>query len=1352
MVTRHTYRVFLSSPGDVTPERKIAFRVVQSINADMGYDAFDIFRWEEEFYTADGTFQDQIMPSQDCDLVLCVFWKHLGSDLPEHYRRADGLLPTGTEFEFESAIARSLESPDGVPDVIAYRKTAKKAYDEDNLRLQEAQRARLDAFWSRWFQNESGHFVAAFHAFETPGEFARDLDKHLRLWLSRREKNVAWQGGSPFRGLKPFDVDDHDVFFGRDREVARTRARFLANAVAGTRFLMVTGASGAGKSSILRAGVLPRLMRTQAAPGLPAFGRYAILRPAEIAADWAQGLASAISGPDALGPDLADGDYDSPEALAVALNAGPKAATIPIAKALQRARGETEANVALTLLIDQFEEVFAWSGDSRAAFIDVLIALSETTETYILASMRSEYLGRAAEDPALARLCELNRLASGGGRLISLDAPSPADLRAMILEPSALAGLTFDDGLAEQIEADATPEALPALQLALTELYAARDGTSLTQSAYDAFGGVAGIIAAQGEKAIAAAPPDARQAFAPLVRKLVFTPDLQGTTVSRPVRLSDLGDAEQTLVRVLVDHGLLVSDRDQIRLVHEALIAGWSRLSDIVLEEQTLLRIRHRLSLLAARHADAGRAGLLQGQLLQEGRHLAKSWSADAVASEEPRLPAFIAASDRAARRRTSVRVAALAASVLLVVGAGLQGLRMRHDIQRASLSAELAQSTAKAAEASLARDNPALALREIRRARELDPGHQSLSLAWRVLLSADDPQLAEIARGPFADIHFSGEGKLATLTPGGTLSTGDATRHFDIGRVLMARPLPDGQTLLVGAEGDVHLATADGRVEIVARASGPLTPEQVSLAPLPTGFALARARTLPSGDVSGPVEVLRCTPSCESLAHGPSGLWVNAVTLSQDGTRIAIAGQDPASGAPTILQGPVASDLTPLSGPIPDARQLRFAGTDLLVSALGDGAPTLYRSTRGAPPERLAATNGLRFGFDTSSNRLAYACGTRGLCLADVTRDGLKPVAKLKTLRAPLAAVAMDPATRQVAALLADGGLQRWSLDAKSDAFALWPLSDHPIVALDAGPDGAIAALDETRRLFRITDRVNDIARLPGTSTRDPHLAILGDGRIAVADGSQTITLMDPETGQYATHQLDWPASRVSPFEKLDFATSGLNEVVYASQALPFQRFGSGSVRIGGLTTHDDLVFVSTTDGALHRMERGSDSVTLAVARDASADRLAAMSLDTSPDARFLAATRSDDLVHIHDLEKGRVASSLRLPTQDSKVVAFSPDGAHLAVLTSAGGLGLWRVDADGAAQDVFFIDPVPPDLRDAGPATRIRPATWLTWRDATSIAVATADGDVIVLDIRPDRLDAALLQLDQLYQSLSP
>src|SRR5215468_8668724 len=306
--------VFVSSPGDVAPERGRVQAVVAKLNREyQGLVRFETVLWEERLYRADQTFQSQIPESVACDIVVSVFCTRIGSELPPSFPvMANGRpYPSGTAYELLSALECTKTA--GVPDVYVFRKTADAALpttDIERRRQAQAQLDALEAFWSEWFRAEKGEFKAAFQNFPTTDAFEHQVELLLRQWLETRGflgPRITWpkEKGSPFRGLAPFEAEHAAVFFGRDRVIDEARRRLAGAAERGTPFLLIVGASGSGKSSLARAGLIPRLTT----PGLVAsvdLWRVARMKPSEGQADPLTGMATALLATDAL-PELAQG-------------------------------------------------------------------------------------------------------------------------------------------------------------------------------------------------------------------------------------------------------------------------------------------------------------------------------------------------------------------------------------------------------------------------------------------------------------------------------------------------------------------------------------------------------------------------------------------------------------------------------------------------------------------------------------------------------------------------------------------------------------------------------------------------------------------------------------------------------------------------------------------------------------------------------------------------------------------------------------------------------------------------------------------------------------------------------------
>ncbi len=165
----------------------------------------------------------------------------------------------------------------GRPDILLFRKSTPALFSAERVDEERAQYEALNAFWLRGMRDERGHFHSSFKMFATPDDFIETVVQDLRGWLGERLKSAAWQRGSPFRGLSAFDVEHAPIFFGRERAIAEMGARLAASAQATdpSPLLLVVGPSGSGKSSVVRAGLIPDLVHRHRAPGIDPW-RYTV--------------------------------------------------------------------------------------------------------------------------------------------------------------------------------------------------------------------------------------------------------------------------------------------------------------------------------------------------------------------------------------------------------------------------------------------------------------------------------------------------------------------------------------------------------------------------------------------------------------------------------------------------------------------------------------------------------------------------------------------------------------------------------------------------------------------------------------------------------------------------------------------------------------------------------------------------------------------------------------------------------------------------------------------------------------------------------------------------------------------
>jgi CheY-like chemotaxis protein len=187
--TSRQFRVFISSPGDVIPERRLTKAVIGRLNEEFSGHAYLIpILWEEEPMLASETFQAQIHPPHETEIYVGILWSRIGSPLPETIVRPDGSrYESGTAFEFEDAMMGF--DKQGEPEMLIYRKQgaptvslADKAAVLDRLDQME----RLDSYLNRWLIGDDGSYVGAFHSFATEEEFESMVEMHLRKLLEQK--------------------------------------------------------------------------------------------------------------------------------------------------------------------------------------------------------------------------------------------------------------------------------------------------------------------------------------------------------------------------------------------------------------------------------------------------------------------------------------------------------------------------------------------------------------------------------------------------------------------------------------------------------------------------------------------------------------------------------------------------------------------------------------------------------------------------------------------------------------------------------------------------------------------------------------------------------------------------------------------------------------------------------------------------------------------------------------------------------------------------------------------------------------------------------------------------------------
>ena len=595
----------------------------------------------------------------------------------------------------------------------------------------------------------------------------------------------------PVQGLASFEPVDADYFFGRERLVAELVARLV-----GSGFLGIVGPSGSGKSSVLRAGLLPAL----AGGVLPGSGgwRRLLLRPGERPLEELRRV-------------LVSGAAD------------------PLAEALDT----LPANARLLLAVDQLEELFTAcrAETERAAFVETLARAATDPEgrAIVVVALRADFYGRFAAYPGLA--------APLGANHVLVGPMQASELRRAVELPAGRVGLRVEgeltDALVDDVEGE--PGALPLLSTALLELWQERQDHGLTLAAYRESGGVHGAVARLAEGTYARVPDGRRQIVRAIMLRLVGEEEGEAP-VRRRAPLAEF-DVERDdvagVLETLADSRLVTVSEGSVEVAHEALLSEWPRLREWIEEDAEGRRLRRHITQ-AATEWDAG--GRDQAELYRGARLAAAlDWTADHALDVNELERAFVAESRDASEqetkrvRRTNRRLRGLLVGVAVLLSAAVAG-GIFAAIQRSDArSAETAQFVQRLGAQALVEDDFDRSLLLARQAVAIDDSPQTRGYLLATLRSR--PAAIGIMHGDdgvLLGAAISPDGKtLAVLAGGGGILFFDARTYAQIGDPILATDCgegslaysPDGRMLAVGGDHIVRLIDVRTREQVTKTA-----------------------------------------------------------------------------------------------------------------------------------------------------------------------------------------------------------------------------------------------------------------------------------------------------------------------------------------------------------------------------------------------------------------------------------------------------------------------------------------------------------------------------------------------------
>ncbi len=1089
------------------------------------------------------------------------------------------------------------------------------------------------------------------------------------------------EGRPPYLGLAAYGPEDAERFCGRDSVTAALKDRLTRQ-----RFVAVVGASGSGKSSLVRAGLVP------AAHAQADRWSTVLFTPgAHPMQECAEHLAARLS--------------RDPAVLAAELAADP----YQLGQVLAQLLPEEYPQAQCLLIVDQFEEVFSLCEDvsEREIFIRALLAAAHAPDsrTRVVIGLRADFYAHCARLPELAAALQDAQLLVGP--------MTPQELSVAITEPAARAGLMVEKALVATIIAEAAsrPAALPFVSHALWETWRRRRGTGLFLAGYQAAGGLDGAIAQSAEQVYGELDEQHRRAARRILLRLTALGDTTEDT-RRRVSHTELGDDPITtrVLQRLAAARLVTVGEHTVEIAHEALISGWPTLREWLAADRESLRAQRRLTVAAADWAAHG----YDEVFLYRGSLLAGWADRDTEALNETERDFLAAGVARQARehsrhrRRLHMTIGGLAAGLvtvsLLAFLAVVQTFDARTQRDLAIASSLAAQSRAVlSARPDLANLLALAGLDHAVTAQTVASAEAALSTPMHVArpLVGHSGAVTAVAFSPNGHHAATGGGD-GTVRLWNTASTEPLTAFANGGGVNAVAFNADGSILATGgADGVVRLwdtntsrlmgtlighaavdsmaFNQDGKIIASGNADGTTSIWDTgtrrllttlaghkghvhSVAFSPTGRTLATAGQDYTVRLWDPI-----TYQTKAILHGHTG-EVYTTAFSPDGKTLATGSAD---GKVYLRDTDTSQIIATLAGHTRTVQAVAFAADGrTIVTASWDGTARIWNTATQQILATLTGHTDQVFAVAVNPDNASILTGSKDGTARLWDSNASQTIATLKAHTDYIDAIAFSPHGRTVATGSRDGTARLWDT-ANGTPVAVLDADAGFVLTVAFSPDGNMLATghaDGTIRLWN-NDTHQQIASLPGHLDGVASVTFSADGRLMASASKDStarlwnLTTLQPVTVLHGHQEKQWVIAAAFSPDGSTIATASTDGTArlwdtHTGETIRVLNPNAGFMTALAFGPDGKILATATGDGTALLWDLASSQVTATL----SGHTNVVTSIAFNPDGRSIATSSRDDTTRLWDLRSHQTIVELTQHIAWVTAVAFSPHGKTLA------------------------------------------------------------------------------------------